>query len=95
VRPKTDTDGNSNCGTVSGNDDRVLAVGGGGGGAVNAGIFGSVVGQVTEAWGGNRKNKKPDSGESGLAVVERAFQPFSADVRQTIVAKPTHASVRV
>jgi hypothetical protein len=46
----------------------------------------------------NRENKKPDSVESGLAVVRGGFLFFSRGAhvsRQTIVAKPTRASVRV
>ena len=42
------------------------------------------------------KNKKPDSGESGLAVVvSGAFSRGAYFQRMTIVAKPTRASVHV
>jgi hypothetical protein len=45
---------------------------------------------------GNGKNKKPDSGESGLAVsVSGFFSRVAQELRMTIVAKPTRASARV
>ena len=45
------------------------------------------------AAGEKRENKKPDSDESGLAVVTGVFFKRGAqDMRRTIVAKPTRAS---
>jgi len=42
------------------------------------------------------KNKKPDSGESGLAgEVAVIFLSAALSERMTIVAKPTHASAHV
>jgi hypothetical protein len=54
-------------------------------------LVGSVVGRDHQA-----ENKKPDSNESGLAVViSGSFSRGALFQRKTIVAKPTRASVRV
>jgi hypothetical protein len=45
------------------------------------------------AAGEKRENKKPDSGESGLAVViALSFKRGAQELHRTIVAKPTRAS---
>ena len=54
-------------------------------------LFGRVVGRNDQA-----ENKKPDSSESGLAVViSGSFSRGALFQRMTIVAKPTRASVHV